>query len=441
MKKKTRAPHSTLRTVHSARSIPHSAFRISHWEVPLFDLQFDAAEEEAVLAVLRSGWLTQGERVAQFERAFAERMGSRFACAVSSCTAGLHLAAHALGLGPGDEVILPSLTFVATANTIVQTGATPVFADVESADRPLLDAADVERKLTPRTRAVVAVHYAGHPCNMADLVALMRRHNLRLIEDCAHAPLAEWGGRKVGTFGDAGVFSFFSNKNLSTGEGGMIVTDDPSLAERFALLRSHGMTHQTLDRHKGHAFGYDVVDLGFNYRFDEIRAAIGMVQLAKLESNTARRAECAARYRDLLREIEWIQIPFAGQPVASSESDLSDQSDPSDPSDLSDLSDRSDSPVPHQSVHHIFPIVLLDGAPPRDRLMRFLRDHGIQTSIHFRPVHDFSFYRRCFPTPDDALPVTSALAPRLLTLPLYPTLTPAQQDKVVSTLGAAALER
>jgi dTDP-4-amino-4,6-dideoxygalactose transaminase len=420
--------------MHRRDDIPQSAIRISHWEVPLFDLQFDAAEEEAVLAVLRSGWLTQGERVAQFERAFAERMGSRFACAVSSCTAGLHLAAHALGLGPGDEVILPSLTFVATANTIVQTGATPVFADVESWDRPLLDTADVERKLTPRTRAVVAVHYAGHPCNMADLADLARRRNLRLIEDCAHAPLAEWEGRKVGTFGDAGVFSFFSNKNLSTGEGGMIVTDDPSLAERFALLRSHGMTHQTLDRHKGHAFGYDVVELGFNYRYDEIRAAIGMVQLAKLESNTARRAECAARYRDLLREIAWIQIPFAGQRVASSESDLSDQSDPSDPSD------RSDSPAAPRSVHHIFPIILLDGAPPRDRLMRFLRDRGIQTSIHFRPVHDFSFYRRRFPTFDGALPVTSALAPRLLTLPLYPTLTPAQQDKVVSALAAAALE-
>jgi len=414
---------------------PKSEIQNLKWKVPLFDREYDPAEEEALLAVLRSGWLTQGEKVAQFERAFAERIGSRFACAVSSCTAGLHLVAHALGLGPGDEVILPSLTFVATANAIVQTGATPVFADVESFDTPLLDAADVERKIATRTRAVVAVHYAGQPCSMTDLVAVARRHNLHLIEDCAHAPLAEWDGRKVGTFGITGVFSFFSNKNLSTGEGGMVVTDDPNLAERLALLRSHGMTHQTLDRHRGHVFDYDVVELGFNYRFDEIRAAIGLVQLEKLDSNNARRAECAARYRGLLRDIEWIQVPFVGGRDSGAESDPSTLSAPSD------SSDRSDAPLASRSAHHIFPIILLDGSPLRDHLMRFLRDHRIQTSIHYRPVHDFSFYRRRFPTPDASLPVTTALAPRLLTLPLYPTLTPAQQQRVTESLQAAALEK
>lgn len=418
-----------------------------NWDVPLSDFRFDAAEEEAVLAVLRSGWLTQGDKVAQFERAFAERIGARFARAVSSCTAGLHLAAHALELGPGDEVIVPSLTFVATANTIVQTGATPVFGDVESFDRLLLDAADVERKITPRTRAVVVMHYAGQPCNMSDLAAVARRHNLHLIEDCAHAPLAEWDGRKVGTFGVAGAFSFFSNKNLTTGEGGMIVCDDPSLIERFTLLRSHGMTRQTLERHKGQAIGYDVVELGFNYRFDEIRAAIGIVQLEKLESNNARRAECAARYLDLLRDIEWLQIPFAARAdasPASAPSRPSTSSTPSMPSTLStpsDSSDRSDAPLAHRSVHHIFPVILRDGAPPRDRLMNALRDRGIQTSIHYRPIHDFSFYRRRFPTPDESLPITTALAPRLLTLPLYPTLTAAQQEKVVEALRAASSER
>jgi len=376
-----------------------------NWDVPLFDLNFDAAEEAAALAVIRSGWLTQGETVAEFERAFAERIGSRFACAVSSGTAGIHLAAHALGLGPGDEAILPSLTFVATANTVVQTGATPVFADVESFDRPLLDATDVERKITARTRAIVAVHYAGHPCDMAALGELARRRHFHLIEDCAHAPLAEWDGRKAGTFGAAGVFSFFSNKNLSTGEGGMIVTGDAALAERLRLLRSHGMTHQTLDRHQGHAFDYDVVEPGFNYRFDEIRAAIGLVQLGKLEGNNARRAECAARYRALLRDVEWIRIPFQAESAG-------------------------------RGVHHIFPVVLADGAPPRERLMLSLRERGIQTSIHYRPVHDFSCYRRRYPTDDESLPVTSALAPRLLTLPLYPALTAAQQGRVAEALRA-----
>lgn len=376
------------------------------WEVPLFDLNFDAVEEKAVLAVIRSGWLTQGERVAQFESAFAERLGVRYACAVSSCTGGLHLVAHALGLGPGDEVIVPSLTFVATASAIAQTGATPVFADVESADRPLLDPADVERKTTSRTRAVIAAHYAGHPCNMTRLVEVTRGHDLDLVEDCAHAPLATWEGRKLGTFGVAGVFSFFSNKNLSTGEGGMVITDDTDLAKRVALLRSHAMTHPTLQRHEGHAFDYDVVELGFNYRFDEIRAAIGMVQLGKLKANNARRAKCVARYGELLGDLDWIQIPFQGTSRG-------------------------------RAVHHIFPIILGDGAPPREHLMQSLRQRGIQTSIHYRPVHDLSFYRERYPTPDETLPQTTALAPRLLTLPLYPTLTAEQQEKVAESLRRA----
>jgi len=379
------------------------------WQVPLFDLNYDAAEQEAALAVIRSGWLTQGEKTAEFERAFAERLGARFAHAVSSCTTGLHLALRCLGLGPGDEVIVPSLTFVASVSTIVQTGATPVFADVESADRPLLDPEDVRRKISDRTRAIVAVHYAGYPCNMSRLGELAQKHNLSLIEDCAHCPLAEWHGRKLGTFGAAGVFSFFSNKNLSTGEGGMMVTNDPELAGKVGLLRSHAMTHQTLDRHKGHAFEYDVVDLGYNYRFDEIRAAIGLVQLGKLESANSRRAECDAHYRNRLAEIEWIQIPF--QP-----------------------------PLEGRSAYHLFPIVLKEGAPRRDRLMPFLRDRGIQTSIHYRPVHTFTFYRRNYPTSDETLPQTAALEPRLLTLPLYPTLTREQQKTVVESLRAAAAE-
>lgn len=374
------------------------------WEVPLFDLRLGQREEEAVLAVIRSGWLTQSKRVEQFERAFARKIGARFACAVSSCTAGLHLVASALGIGPGDEVIVPSLTFVATVSTIVQLGARPIFADIESSGRPLVDARDIERKTTDRTRAVVVTHYAGHPCNMTDIVEVATRHGLHLIEDCAHAPLALWEGRCVGTFGIAGVFSFYSNKNLSTGEGGMIVTDDADLADRLALLRSHAMTRPTMHRHAGHAFDYDVVDLGFNYRFDEMRAALGLAQLERLEENNALRAQCAARYRELLADIDWIEIPFRGEPRA-------------------------------HGVWHIFPVLLGEGAPPRRRIMEHLRERGIQTSIHYRPVHQFSFYQRRFATPDRMLPRTSALAPRLLTLPLYPTLTVEQQELVVSALS------
>jgi dTDP-4-amino-4,6-dideoxygalactose transaminase len=375
------------------------------WRIPLFDLNFDDAEEQAALAVIRSRWLTQGEKTAEFERAFAERHGARFGIAASSCTAGLHLVAHALGIGPGDEVIVPSLSFVATASTIVQTGAAPVFADVESPDRPLLDPEDVARKITPRTKAVVCMHYAGCPCDMDRLVEVAERHRLSLIEDCAHAPLAEWRGRKTGTFGRAGVFSFFSNKNLSAGEGGLITTDDEALAQRLRLLRSHAMTHQTLDRHKGHAFDYDVVALGFNYRFDEIRAALALAQLAKLESATQRRAALAACYREQLATIDWIRVPFSD-------------------------------PFPGRSAHHIFPILLEPGAPARDDLMRSLRESGIQTSIHYRPIHSFSFYRERFPTPDSSLPVTTNLAPRLLTLPLYPALDETQIRCICEQLRA-----
>ncbi|MBM3334817.1 DegT/DnrJ/EryC1/StrS family aminotransferase [Candidatus Sumerlaeota bacterium] len=400
-----------------------------NWEVPLFNLTLDAAEQEAVLAVMKSGWLTQGERVADFERTFAERLGSRFAIAVSSCTAGLHLVAHALGLGQSDEVILPSLSFVAAANVTVETGATPVFADVESFNRPLLDPVDVERKITDRTRAIIALHYAGHPCDMTALCEVAQCHNLHIIEDCAHAPLAEWDGRKVGTFGIAGVFSFFSNKNLATGEGGMIVTDDPALAQRLALLRSHGMTHPTLDRHKGHAFGYDVIEAGFNYRMDEMRAAIGLVQLNKLESNNERRAQCAARYCELLADLEWAEVPFLRQKSKGKRQKSKVESQ------KSKVKSPKSKVQGQRSVYHIFPIILGDDAPSRDRLMKALRDDRIQTSIHYRPIHDFTFYRQRYPTPDARLPITSALAPGLLTLPLYPTLTAEQQEKVVTSLA------
>ena len=270
------------------------------WRIPLADVDLGAEEEAAVLAVLRRRWLSMGEVTAAFEADFAALTGARYALAVTNCTAALHLAGLALGWGPGDEVIVPSLTFVATANAVRYTGATPVFADITALDDFSLSAADAAARITPRTRAIIVVHYGGHAADMGALLALAERHGLDVVEDVAHAPGATLDGRALGAWGRIGCFSFFANKNMTTGEGGMITTDDDDVAARLRLLRSHGMTSLTWDRHRGHAFSYDVVAPGYNYRLDELRAAIGRVQLQKLPEANRRRRALDALYRELL---------------------------------------------------------------------------------------------------------------------------------------------
>ena len=221
------------------------------WAVPLFDLDFGEAESRAVLDVLERKWLTMGPVTEQFEAAFASALGAPHAVAVSNGTAALHVACLALGIGPGDEVIVPSLTFVATANAVVYCGATPVFADIVSEDDWTLSPAAIEEQITPRTAAIIVVHYGGALCDMAAILDVARRHGLAVIEDCAHAPLAQLKGRAAGTFGAIGCFSFYTNKNLSTGEGGMLVTGDGELARTARLLRCHGMTSVCAERHGG----------------------------------------------------------------------------------------------------------------------------------------------------------------------------------------------
>ena len=244
------------------------------WSVPLADVVV-AEEDIAVVAdVYRSGWLSMGPRTEELERALAEYTGARHALAVANGTAALHLICLAAGLGPGDEVIVPSLTFVASVNAVAYTGATPVFADIAALEEPWTPAAAVEAAITPRTKAIMVVAYGGHPGEIAAIRELADARGLTLLEDAAHAIGVRHDGRHLGTFGAAGAFSFFSNKNLAVGEGGAVVTDDDALAERMRLLRSHGMTTLTWDRHRGHAAGYDVVALGFNYRIDEPRAAL-----------------------------------------------------------------------------------------------------------------------------------------------------------------------
>lgn len=373
------------------------------WSIPFFQLDLGDEEKRAVLEVLDSNWLTTGPKIETFERRFAESLGSDKlqAIAVSNCTVALHLSLLALGIGPGDEVICPSLTFVATANAVRYTGAIPVFADICSPDDWTLDPEDISRKINGNTRAILPVHYAGYPCRMDALFKIAKQSQLKIVEDNAHGPMAQWEGKFLGTLGDFGCFSFFSNKNMTTGEGGLVVTRDPELAEKVRLMRSHGMTHGTYDRHRGRAFGYDVTALGFNYRMDEIRAALGIAQLDKLKAANGQRKDRVLRYRKTLSE----KVPDVTFPFADREGDFG---------------------------YHIFPVLLPERYDRREALMQALADRGIQTSIHYRPVHTFTAYNDF----DCSLPITDSIAPRILTLPLYPGLRDDQIQQVCDALAA-----
>jgi dTDP-4-amino-4,6-dideoxygalactose transaminase len=369
--------------------------------VPLTDVVVTDDDIAAVADVYRSGWLSMGPETAAFEQEFAAYTASSHAVAVSSCTAALHLLCAAAGLGAGDEVIVPSLTFVATVNAVAYTGARPVFADIAGPERPWLSAEACERVIGPRTKAIVAMDYGGHAGDLEALRSLTDRHELILIEDAAHAAGSRLHGRHLGTFGHAGAFSFFSNKNLGIGEGGMLVTDDDALAARARLLRSHGMTTLSWDRFRGHASTYDVVALGFNYRLDEPRAALARRRLARLDDENGRRARVAAAYHEALADLP-LTAPLAPREGLT-------------PS------------------HHLFTIVLEPGAD-RDAFRAHLAGRGIETSVHYPPAHRFSIYADGGPT---ALPETDAYAGRCVTLPMFAHLDERQLDEVASAVREA----
>jgi dTDP-4-amino-4,6-dideoxygalactose transaminase len=370
------------------------------WTVPLADVVVPEEDIAAVAEVYRSGWLSMGPETEALEREFAAYTGAAHALAATNGTAALHLICVAAGLGLGDEVVVPSMTFVATVNAIAYAGATPVFADVVSLTEPWLDPASVESVLTDRTKAVMTMAYGGHPGRGEALAQLARERGLVLLEDAAHAIGTRAGGRHLGTLGLAGAYSFFSNKNLAVGEGGMVVTNDDAVAARMRLLRSHGMTTLTWDRHRGHASAYDVVELGFNYRIDEPRAALARRRLARLDDDNARRAELDTRYRELLAGVDGLVAALP--PVDGA-----------------------------RLAHHLFTIVLDEGVD-RARFRETLAVRGVQTSVHYPPAHRFSIYAT-----DAELPVTDAYGERAVTLPMFASMTIAQQDEVVEGVRAA----
>lgn len=368
------------------------------WRVPLADLDYGQEEETAVLNVLRSKWLTMGAITQEFEAQFSQMVGVKHAIAVSNATEALHLACVVMGIGPGDEVITPSLSFVATSNAALYTGAEVRFADIIGPEELTIDPDEIARQITPRTKAIIVMHYAGYPCRMKEILEVAERFNLPVIEDAAHAPGASLNGKALGSWGAIGCFSFFSNKNLSTGEGGMVVTDRDDIAEKVRLARSHGMTSLTYDRHRGHAYSYDVVDLGYNYRIDEIRSALGLVQFKKLAKNNSLRRAWTERYWQGLSD-KGVGLPFRNQGFTAS--------------------------------HHIFPM-LLPANMDRKLFIDTLRAEGIQTSIHYPPIHRFSYYQGRYG--ETSLPKTEAVSEREVTLPLYPGMGEDRVDLVVNAV-------
>jgi dTDP-4-amino-4,6-dideoxygalactose transaminase len=354
-------------------------------------------EKQALCAVIDDGWLTMGDRVRRFEQTFAKMHGVEDAIAVHSATAALQISLQAFDVGPGHEVLVPSLTFVATTNVMIHVGATPVFVDIEARDRPHVSLEDARRKLTPRTRAIMLMHYGGYMIDIAPWRAFADEHGLLLFEDAAHTA----GMCGVGTDSEAASFSFFTNKNMTTAEGGMMVIRDPARHQRARVLRAHGMTASTLDRAKGRAVGYDVIDCGHNYRMDELRAAMGLVQVERLLGWNQRRRELTNLYRDeFARRLPSVKVPFSHD---------------------------------HPTTAHILPALLPANAPDRTAVMKSLRDQGIQSSMHYPPIHQFTWYRERFPGVE--LPNTEAFCASELTLPLHPRLSDDDVRRVVTSLS------
>lgn len=371
------------------------------WKVPLSDVVFGNEEKTAVQEVLESGWLTMGAVTQEFEKEFAAYTGAKFAFAVNNATAALHLACAALGLGPGDEVICPSLTFVATANAIRYTGAIPVLVDITSEEDLTISVKAIEAAISPKTKAIMIMHYSGYACDLPAIMAISQKYNLPIIEDAAHAAGSFLDGKHLGTWGKAGCFSFFSNKNMTTGEGGMIVTDDAEIADKVKILRSHGMTSMTWDRHQGHAWSYDVTDLGYNYRIDEVRSALGREQLKKLGGYNQRRKELTEYYQSLLSDkVPEVIIPFKN--------------------------------FRGKSSYHIMPIILPQ-SKSRSQFMEKMKQQGVQTSIHYPPIHKFSAFKDSY-IYCSSLSVTEDVADREVTLPLYPTLSLDQVAFIVDAI-------
>lgn len=380
---------------------------MSETTLPYGRQSIDDEDVAAVVETLRSDWLTTGPKVGEFERAFAAVAGTREAVAVSSGTAALHAAMHAIGVGPGDEVIVPALTFAATANCVLYQGATPVFADVEPKTL-LLDAAHAEARITSRTKAIIAVDYAGQPCDYDALQALAGRHGLALVADACHALGGGFQGRPVGSLAGLSAFSLHPVKPITTGEGGMITTDDAALAGRMRIFRNHGISSDHRQRAEQGRWYYEMVELGYNYRLTDIQSALGLSQLKKLPRWVLRRREIARQYDAAFADLRQVQ-PLAVRPGV-------------------------------EHAYHLYPVLMTEGedGAARDRVFAALRAEGIGVTVHYIPVHLHPYYRRRFATAPGLCPVAEAAYGRLITLPLFPAMSGDDVQRVVAAVKKSA---
>lgn len=373
----------------------------------------DIGDEElaAIAEALRSGWVTTGPRTREFEQAFAAYVGAPEAVAVNSATAGLHLALEALGIGPGDEVIAPALTFTATIEVARYLGADAVLVDVDPATLNL-DPMKVEAAITPRTKAIMPVHYGGLACDMDALIAIARRHNLAIVEDAAHALPTTVNGKLVGALDtDICVFSFYANKTMTTGEGGMAVTRSPELARRMRTMRLHGIDRDAFDRFRSEkpSWYYEVVAPGFKYNLTDIAAAMGLVQLKRLDGFQAYRDDLARRYHERLAGLPLI-LPAAA-------------------------------PTGDKHAWHLYVVRLNDDAVARgvtrDAVIQALAAEGIGTSVHYVPLHRHPYWRDRYQLTPEQFPVTETAFQRMISIPLYTRMSLADQDRVIAALEAA----
>jgi perosamine synthetase len=371
--------------------------------VPYSRQSIDKTDIRSVVEVLRSDWLTTGPKVEEFERDFAGAVGAKEAVAVSSGTAALHASMHALGIGPGDEVIVPAMTFAASANCVVYQGATPVFADVEP-NNLLIDVEDVEAKITPRTRAIIAVDYAGQPCDYDRLHSLSQHHNLALVADACHSLGGIYKGRSVGTLADLNVFSLHPVKAMTTGEGGIITTADSEAARRMRCFRNHGVNSDHFQRDKQGSWFYEMTELGYNYRLSDVQCALGLSQLEKLPDWIARRRAIAQSYdRAFCDAAEF-------QPLLPAKDGV--------------------------SAYHLYVIRLNLARLRADRAQVFaaLRAEGIGVNVHYVPVHLHPFYRERFGTYPGLCPTAEAVYQRILSLPIFPSMSDQDVDEVIEAL-------
>ncbi len=361
----------------------------------------DDEDIQAVVDVLQSDWLTTGPKVDEFERTFAETVGAAYAVAVSNGTAALHAAMYALGIGPGDEVIVTPMTFAASANCVLYQGGTPVFADVE-ADTLLIDPAKVEAKITPRTKAIVAVDYAGQPCDYDALRQIAEKHGLALVDDACHAVGGTYHGKPVGTLADLNTFSFHPVKHLTTGEGGMITTDRAEYAQRMRVFRNHGITSDHRQRAQAGGFFYEMVDLGYNYRITDIQCALGISQLRKLRTSVQKRQQIAAMYDQALADLDYVQ-PLAVRPGV-------------------------------EHAYHLYMVQFDLETSARAEIYGKLRAENIGVNVHYIPVHLHPYYREHLGTGPGLCPVAEAAYERLITLPMFPQMTEEDVDDVVTAI-------